>query len=52
MLIQLFAKNLFEEVEDPAPIGSKLSKQEVQLTRTLPFKMYIRLQWMHAMRKM
>ena len=39
MLIQLFAKNLFEVVEDPAPIGSKLSKQEVQLTRTLPFKM-------------
>ena len=38
MLIQLFAKSLFEEVEDPAPIGSKLSKQEVQLTRTLPFK--------------
>ena len=39
ILIQLFAKNLFEEAEDHALTGSKLSKQEVQLTRTLIFKM-------------
>ena len=32
-------KKLFEEVEDHALIGSKLSTQEVQLTRTLMFKM-------------
>ena len=38
-LISLFAKNLFEEVEDYALIGSKLSKQKVQLVRTLMFKM-------------
>ena len=39
ILIQLFAKNFFEEVQDHALIGSKLSKQEVQSKRTLIFKM-------------
>ena len=39
IFIKLFAKNLFEDVEDHALIGSKLSKQGVQLTRTLIFKM-------------
>ena len=39
ILIQLFAKNISAEVEDHGFIGSKLSKQEVQLTRTLIFKM-------------
>ena len=39
ILIQLFAKNVFEKVEDHALIESKLSTQEVQLTRTIIFKM-------------
>ena len=39
ILIQLFSKNLFGEVEDHALIRSKLSKQEVQSIRTLIFKM-------------
>ena len=43
-LIQLFAKPLFEEVEDHAFMGSKLSKQDVQLTRTLILK----LLWMYV----
>ena len=41
--IQLFAKNLFEGVEDHALMGSKLFKQDVQLTRTL----LLRLLWMY-----
>ena len=36
-LSRLFAKNLFEEVEDHGLIESKLSKQEVQLRKTLIF---------------
>ena len=43
ILIQLFAKNHLEEVEDHALIGSKLSKHEVQLTRTLVPKMQLKL---------
>ena len=39
ILIQLFAKKLFRKVKDHALIGSKLSKQEVQSTRTLILKM-------------
>ena len=38
ILIQLFAKNLFDEVENHALIGSKLSKEEVQLIRIAIFK--------------
>ena len=38
-LIQLFGKNLSWEVEDNTLIGSTSSKQEVQSTRTLIFKM-------------
>ena len=34
ILIELFSKNFFGEVEDPALIGLKLSKQEVQSIRT------------------
>ena len=39
MLIKSFSKNLFEEVEDHALIGSKLSEQEVKSIRTLIFKL-------------
>ena len=35
----IICQNLLEEVVDHALTGSKLSKQEVQLTRTLIFKM-------------
>ena len=38
-IILKFAKNVFEKVEDHALIESKLSTQEVQLTRTIIFKM-------------
>ena len=48
MLIQFFAKNLFGKVEDHALIGSNLSKQEVQSTRNLIFKMEIKLYSMHV----
>ena len=48
ILIQLFAKNVCGELEDHVLIGSNLSEQEVQSTRTLLFKMYIKLHWMHV----
>ena len=44
----LLTKNLFEELEDHTLIGSKIPKQEVQLTVTLIFKMQIKLHWMHV----
>ena len=38
ILIQLFGKNLFREIEDHAIMGSNLSKQDVPPIRTLIFK--------------